>query len=83
MAESCSDKYAVLNGFKGRIECRATCTPAEFGKSLKDAKTGLVIMDVEGYEDILLAGDNVALLAQLSSHRQKSMISEWSNSVKN
>lgn len=57
------DKYAVRNGFKGRIECRSTCTPAEFGKSLKDAKTGLVIMDVEGYEDILLAGDNVALLA--------------------
>ena len=56
------EEYALRNGFKDRIECRPTCTPLEFGKVLKETKAGLVIMDVEGYEDALLAGENVALL---------------------
>lgn len=55
-------EYSTRNGFNGRIECHATCTPVEFGDILKKVLTGLVIMDVEGYEDVLLAGDNISLL---------------------
>jgi hypothetical protein len=50
------------NGFDGRIQCRSTCTPEEFQNVLKEASSGLVIMDVEGGEDELLADKSRDLL---------------------
>jgi hypothetical protein len=53
-------KLAELNGVADRIEIRGRCEPAELaGLGLP---SGLIIVDCEGYEDILLTRENIGAL---------------------
>lgn len=54
--------FAVRNGVSERIEVRGVCSAGELKRTLDDAGQGLLIMDVEGGEDELLAGPNVGAL---------------------
>ena len=55
--------YARSNGLEGRIDCRGLCSPGDFASLLRETKKGLIIMDVEGGEDILLCQENQPALA--------------------
>lgn len=55
-------EFAARNGFEERIECRAYCDTIELRNALQGVGLGLVVMDVEGYEDILLDATNANLL---------------------
>ena len=50
--------YAELNGVKDRIDVRGFCDPEAFQRALVDLRgpDTLVLMDIEGGEDELLAG---------------------------
>ncbi len=55
-------EYSLRNGVEGRVHIRQTCTPWEFQCVLKEVKSGLVIMDVEGDEARLLVDEHIPLL---------------------
>jgi len=53
-------KLAELNGVQDRIEIRGRCEPSDL-LALKD-RTGLLIVDCEGYEEFILSPANIAHL---------------------
>lgn len=57
------NEYATRNAVAKRIDVRGTCTLESLHAALQEAKYGLVLMDVEGMEDELLAGPNITALA--------------------
>ena len=48
--------YAAKNGLSAAIEVRGACTPVGLREALECAGSGLLLMDVEGAENELLAG---------------------------
>lgn len=54
---------ADRNGVSDRVSIRATCEPADLQAALADQPDAIVIMDVEGYEDVLLDPQAVPALA--------------------
>ncbi|MBC7980916.1 MAG: hypothetical protein H7Y36_10170 [Armatimonadetes bacterium] len=53
-------KLAALNGVSDRIEIRERCEPQDL-VSFKD-KSGLMIVDCEGFEDVLLSAETIFML---------------------
>ena len=49
-----SREMARLNGVEDRVDVRGCCSPQDLAEALRDANRGLVVMDVEGAEDLLL-----------------------------
>lgn len=60
--------YAEVNGVQDQIEVRGFCDRADLQRALIDRRgpETLVLMDIEGGEEELLAGDNIELLASCS-----------------
>lgn len=54
-------KLAELNGVSDRIEIRGRCEPAEL--SAIPEKTGLMIVDCEGFEEFALSSETIAALS--------------------
>jgi hypothetical protein len=54
--------FAARNRLEERIECRGRCETIDLCKALEGVGRGLVVMDVEGYENILLDSANAILL---------------------
>jgi hypothetical protein len=54
-------KLAELNGVTSRIEVRGHCGPEDIAKLGADG--GLVIVDCEGFEDVILSEENIRHLA--------------------
>lgn len=54
--------YAIRNGVAAQIECRGACEPEDLHKALLAARAGLLLMDIEGYEEVLLRDPTPDLL---------------------
>ena len=54
-------KLAELNGVTGRIDVRGHCGPEDIASL--GSENGLVIVDCEGFEDVILNEENIRLLA--------------------
>jgi hypothetical protein len=57
------DELAALNAVTARIDVRGRCEPTGFDAALGDGRGTLVVMDVEGYETVLLDPHRAPALA--------------------
>jgi hypothetical protein len=52
-------KMALLNNVASRVEIRGKCELADLQEALRSVERSLIICDVEGYEELLLAPDAI------------------------